>query len=116
MEWSPELNAKLLEIAQTKVALYDAYASEMEQMTQDEIYLQQHRPSYGSRPIRVLTSGNHGLGHLEEKPPETPKHLKYEKEDDGGSGAFSHTVFELETALCAGQLGIHPVRRSGDCD
>src|SRR6516162_10140574 len=30
-EWSPQLNAKLLEIAQTKVALYDAYASEMEQ-------------------------------------------------------------------------------------
>ena len=79
-EWSPELNAKLLEIAQTKVALYDAYASEMEQMTRDEIYLQQHRPSYGSRPIRVLTSGNHGVGHLEEKPPDTPKHLKYEKE------------------------------------
>src|SRR5215471_21002146 len=37
-EWSPELNAKVLEIAQTKVALYEAYASEMEQMTQDEIY------------------------------------------------------------------------------
>jgi pimeloyl-ACP methyl ester carboxylesterase len=79
-EWSPELNAKMLQIAQSKVALYDAYASEMEQMTQDEIYLQQHRPSYGSRPIRVLTSGNHGVGHLEEKPPDTPKHLKYEKE------------------------------------
>ena len=30
-EWSPELNAKLLEITQTKVAMYDAYASEMEQ-------------------------------------------------------------------------------------
>src|SRR5207248_11069002 len=27
--WSPELNAKLLELAQTKVALYDAYISEM---------------------------------------------------------------------------------------
>ena len=79
-EWSPELNAKLLEIAQTKVAMYDAYASEMEQMTQDEVYLQQHRRSFGSRPIRVLTSGNHGVGHLEEKPPDTPKHLKYEKE------------------------------------
>ncbi|HEY6944161.1 MAG TPA: alpha/beta hydrolase, partial [Candidatus Acidoferrum sp.] len=34
-EWSPELNAKLLEIAQTKVAMYDAYASEMEQTAQD---------------------------------------------------------------------------------
>ena len=79
-EWSPELNAKLLEIAQTKVAMYDAYASEMEQTAQDEQYLQQHQRSFGSRPIRVLTSGNHGVGHLETKPADTPKHLEYEKE------------------------------------
>jgi pimeloyl-ACP methyl ester carboxylesterase len=87
-EWSPELNAKLLEIAQTKVAIYDAYASEMEQMTHDEIYLELHRPSYGSRPIRVLTSGNHGVGHLEEKPSDTPKHLKYEKEMTAAQARF----------------------------
>jgi formylglycine-generating enzyme required for sulfatase activity len=79
-EWSPELNAKLLEIAQTKVAMYDAYASEMEQTPADEIYLQQHHRSFGSRPIRVLTSGNHAVGHLERKPPDTPEHLKYEQE------------------------------------
>lgn len=79
-EWSPELNAKLLEIAQTKVAMYDAYASEMEQTPADEIYLQQHHRSFGSRPIRVLTSGNHGVGHLERKPADTPKHVKYEQE------------------------------------
>ncbi|HYX70122.1 MAG TPA: alpha/beta hydrolase, partial [Terriglobales bacterium] len=79
-EWSPELNAKVLEIAQTKAAMYDAYASEMEQTASDETYLQQHRRSFGSRPIRVLTSGNHGVGHLESKPPDTPKHLKYEQE------------------------------------
>ena len=30
-EWSPELNAKVLEIAETKVAMYDAFSSEMEQ-------------------------------------------------------------------------------------
>jgi pimeloyl-ACP methyl ester carboxylesterase len=76
--WSPELNAKLLEIAQTKVAMYDAYLSEMEQTASDEAYLQQHRRSFGSRPIRVLTSGNHGVGHLERKPPDTPEHLKYQ--------------------------------------
>jgi len=69
-----------LEIAQTKVAMYDAYASEMEQTPADEVYLQQHRRSFGSRPIRVLTSGNHGVGHLERKPPDTPEHLKYEQE------------------------------------
>ena len=79
-EWSPELNTKLLEIAQTKVAMYDAYISEMEQTPQDEAYLRQHRRSFGSRPIRVLTSGNHGVGHLERKPPDTPEHLKYEQE------------------------------------
>ena len=79
-EWSPELNAKVLKIAQTKVAMYDADASEMEQTPADEAYLQQHRRSFGSRPIRVLTSGNHAVGHLEEKPPDTPKHLKYEQE------------------------------------
>jgi pimeloyl-ACP methyl ester carboxylesterase len=79
-EWSPELNAKLLEIAQTKVAMYDAYASEMEQTAGDETYLQQHRRSFGSRPIRVLTSGNHAVGHLESKPPDTPEHVKYEHE------------------------------------
>src|SRR5438477_3669959 len=79
-EWSPELNAKVLEIAQTKVAMYDAYSSEMEQTAADETYLQEHRRSFGSRPIRVLTSSNHGVGNLEEKPPDTPKHLKYEQE------------------------------------
>ncbi|MGH9517184.1 MAG: alpha/beta fold hydrolase [Terriglobales bacterium] len=79
-EWSPELNAKVLQIAQTKVAMYDAYASEMEQTPADESYLQQHHRSFGPRPIRVLTSGNHGVGHLKTKPPDTPKHLKYEQE------------------------------------
>lgn len=79
-EWSPELNAKVLEIAQTKVAMYDAYSSEMEQTASDETYLQEHRRPFGSRPIRVLTSGNHGVGHLKDKPPDTPKHLKYEQE------------------------------------
>src|SRR5438874_2476643 len=70
-EWSPELNAKLLEIAQTRVAMYDADISEMEQTPQDEAWLQQHHRSFGGRPIRVLTSGNHGVGHLERKPPYT---------------------------------------------
>jgi pimeloyl-ACP methyl ester carboxylesterase len=73
-EWSPELNAKLLEVAQTKIAMYDAYASEMEQMTQDETYLLRHRRSLGSRPIRVLTSGNHGV------PAQVPDRAKYEHE------------------------------------
>ena len=79
--WSAELNAKVLEIAQTKLAMYDAYASEMEQTPADEKWLQEHRRSFGSRPIRVLTSGNHGVGDLDKKPPDTPKHLEYEQQN-----------------------------------
>ena len=79
-EWSPELNAKLLQIAQTNVAMYDAYLSEMEQTPLDETWLQQHRRSFGARPIRVISSRNHGVGHLESKPADTPEHLKYEQE------------------------------------
>jgi hypothetical protein len=54
--------------------MYDAYASEMEQMTQDEAYLRQHQRSFGSRAIRVLTSGNHGV------PAEAPDRVQYELE------------------------------------
>jgi pimeloyl-ACP methyl ester carboxylesterase len=75
--WSPALNAKLLQLAQTKVAMYDAYISEMEEMPRDEVYLQEHRVSFGSRPIRVLTSGYHGFGSLRAQ---TPEDLKYEHE------------------------------------
>src|SRR5262249_23776839 len=47
--WSSQLNAKLLEIAQTKLALYDSYISEMEQMPEDEAYLAQHHHSLAPR-------------------------------------------------------------------
>ena len=30
--------------------------------------------------MRVLTSGNHDVGHLETKPADTPEHIKYEQE------------------------------------
>jgi pimeloyl-ACP methyl ester carboxylesterase len=75
--WSPALNAKLLQLAQSKVAMYDAYISEMEQFPADEEYLQQHRQSLGSRPIRVLSSRAHGVGSLRTL---TPAELKYESE------------------------------------
>ena len=54
--------------------MYDAYASEMQQTTQDEDYLLKHAQSLGSRPIRVLTSGNHGI------PAGEPDRVKYQKE------------------------------------
>ena len=77
-EWSPELNATLLHIAQTKVAMYDAYISEMEQVPWDETWLQQHRRSLGSQPVRVLTTGNHAVGHLPASDAQEPSHLEYE--------------------------------------
>jgi len=78
--WSPELNAKLLELVQTKVAMYDSYISEMEQMPVDETYLAQHSTSLGSRPIRVLSTGNHGVHSLEPSRPQGPEQRKYEEE------------------------------------
>jgi pimeloyl-ACP methyl ester carboxylesterase len=78
--WSSELNAKLLEIARTKVAMYDSYISEMEQMPGDERYLQQHSRSLGSRPIRVLSTGNHGVHSLDRSRPPDPEHQKYEEQ------------------------------------
>lgn len=63
--WSPQLNARLLELVRSKVALYDAFMSEMQYMPADEAYLEQHHPSLGSRPIRVLSTGNHGIHELD---------------------------------------------------
>jgi formylglycine-generating enzyme required for sulfatase activity len=76
-EWSPELNAKLLQLAQSKVAMYDAYISEMEEMPWDEAWLKQHVRSLGSRPVRVLTTGNHGVGHLPARNAHDTKHIEY---------------------------------------
>jgi pimeloyl-ACP methyl ester carboxylesterase len=78
--WSPELNDKLLQIAQSKVAMYDAFISEMEQMPWDEAYLKQHRHSLGSRPVRVLSTGNHGVGSVATPRATSLQHLRYEYE------------------------------------
>src|SRR5207244_4418409 len=77
-KWSPELNAKLLDLAQHKVAMWDAMISEMEQMPADEVWLQEHRRLLGRTPIRILTSGNHGVGHLDQPPRMSLDQLKYE--------------------------------------
>lgn len=79
-QWSPALNAKLLQLARTKVAMYDAYISEMEQMAWDEAWLQQHVHYLGSRPVRIITTGNHGVGHLPARNAHDPQHLEYERQ------------------------------------
>jgi hypothetical protein len=52
----------------------------MEQMAWDETWLQSHVRSFGSRPVRVLTSGNHGIGSLVARRPETQEHREYERQ------------------------------------
>lgn len=79
-EFSPELNAALLKIAKSKVALYDAALSEWEHMPETEAWLQQHSQSLGSRPIRVLTTGNHAVHFLPAPDAQDPKHLEYERQ------------------------------------
>jgi len=77
--WSAELNSSLLDLVQTKVAMYDSYISEMEQMPVDESYLELHSRSLGSRPIRVLSTGNHGVHSLDPSRPPDPEQQKYER-------------------------------------
>jgi pimeloyl-ACP methyl ester carboxylesterase len=78
--WSPQLNAKLLELAQTKLAMYDSYISEMEQMPEDEAYLAQREHSLGARPLRVLSTGNHGVHFLDSTRSADPEHQNYEQQ------------------------------------
>src|SRR6185312_3724340 len=64
-------------LAETKVAMYDAYISEMEEVPGDELYLQQNKRSLGARPIRIITTGNHAVGTIGSRPTSLA-HLKYE--------------------------------------
>jgi pimeloyl-ACP methyl ester carboxylesterase len=77
--WSPALNAKLREIARSRPEMYEAFASELEQMPADEDFLQQHRRRLGAMPVRVITSRNHGVAHLDPQRIETPEHRQYEE-------------------------------------
>lgn len=83
--FSNELNSALLHEVQTQASLYGAAISEMEEMPSDEAYLQQHVTSYGSRPIRVLTTWHFG------RPPATPASLHRER-----------LAFEHDSALAQG--------------
>ncbi len=85
--FSSELNAALLHFARTQVSLYDAMISEMEEMSWDQTYLQRHVTSYGSRPIRVLTTWHFG------KPPPSPAsvhswHVAFERDSAAAQGSW----------------------------
>jgi pimeloyl-ACP methyl ester carboxylesterase len=76
--WSPELNAQLLKTADRSIALFDEVVSELHEMPGDEAYLKQHQRSFGSRPIRVLSSADH-FGDTENTP--TAVHLRHLKSE-----------------------------------
>jgi pimeloyl-ACP methyl ester carboxylesterase len=77
-QFSPELNAALLKILESKVAAYDAALGEWEQLPQTEAWLQRHSQSLGFRPVRVLSTGNHAVHFLPAANAHDPKHLEYE--------------------------------------
>ena len=79
-KFSAQLNAALLHLAATKVAMYDTLISGVEQRLSDDTYLQQHRTSLGSRPLRIITADH----HISDSP-STPlarhlEHLKFNAE------------------------------------
>lgn len=60
--------------------MYTADMSEMTYMNADEDYLAKNAKSLGGRPIRVLTSGNHGIGRLPVPASlQTPQHADDER-------------------------------------
>lgn len=83
--FSNQLNAELLHQVRTQASLYDAAISEMEEMPGDEDYLQKHVTSFGSRPIRVLTTWHFG------RPPATPASVHQDR-----------MAFEHDSALAQG--------------
>jgi len=57
--WSDALNSVLAQAVHTRADLSDAANAELEQIPADEFWLQEHRKSLGSRPVRVITAAQH---------------------------------------------------------
>ncbi len=55
-QFSPGLNAMLEDDLGKNVLIWDTMISEMEQIPNDDAYLREHRTSFGSRPVRILTA------------------------------------------------------------
>jgi pimeloyl-ACP methyl ester carboxylesterase len=76
--WSAELNARLMHIGRHNVAMWDADISEAKNIPAGEIWLQQHRRDLGNTPIRILSTGHHGIHDLTKPPPVSLEQLKYQ--------------------------------------
>jgi len=76
--FSRELNAKLIAITRGNSRLYAALISEMEEMPADIAWLRAHQHALGSRPVRVLVTGQHGIGRAGGRPNLTSAQKVYE--------------------------------------
>jgi hypothetical protein len=82
--------------------MYDALASEMEEVEGDEAWLKEHEKPLGSRPIRVLTSGHHGGGPGGGT--RTPEGREYQEEVSKAQGRWlrlstnSKQIFALKSS------------------
>ena len=79
-QFSAALNANLLELVATHVAIYDSLISEVEAREVDDEYLVTHRTSLGSRPLRLITADH----HISDPPGTTPErhreHMRFNEQ------------------------------------
>ena len=69
-----------MDLGSHKVAMWDADISEAQNIPAGEIWLQQHRRTLGRTPVRILSTGKHGIHDLTNQPPVDLDQLKYQYE------------------------------------
>ena len=57
--WSAAVNSALANAVHTRPNLSDTANAELENIPADELWLQQHRQSLGTKPVRVITAAQH---------------------------------------------------------
>ena len=62
--WSAPLNSALADAVHSRPDLSDTANAELKEIPGDELWLQQHRKSLGSKPIRVITAAQHKPGTI----------------------------------------------------
>ena len=57
--WSAAVNSALANAVHTRPNLSDTANAELENIPADELWLQRHRQSLGTKPVRVITAAQH---------------------------------------------------------
>lgn len=79
-KFSAKLNAALLSIMSTKVAMYDTLISGVEQRSSDDAYLREHRTSLGSRPLRIIVADHHISDSASTTPARHLEHVRFNEQ------------------------------------